>query len=102
MDRRQALVTLAISGIALKTAHSQSGGMICRTFGRTGREGLATGVGGAHTGCAASAELASSSIRAAVDRGAERRMGAALRDGYRQKVFATTQFGGRGRYRRFR
>jgi len=109
MNRRQALNTLASIGIALKAAHGQAGGMIYRTLGKTGEKVSAIGVGGAHIGRADSAELATAIIRTAVDRGitfmdncwdyvdgeAERRMGVALRDGYRQKVFLMTKFDGR-------
>jgi aryl-alcohol dehydrogenase-like predicted oxidoreductase len=111
MNRREALSTLASLGVALKTAHAQSGGMIYRTLGKTGEKVSAIGLGGAHIGRAASAELATTLVRTAVDRGitfmdncwdyvdgeAERRMGNALRDGYRQKVFLMTKFDGRTR-----
>jgi len=109
MNRRQALTTLASMGVALKAAHGQGGGMIYRTLGKTGEKVSAIGLGGAHIGRAESAELGTSIIRTAVDRGitfmdncwdyadgeAERRMGVALRDGYRQKVFLMTKFDGR-------
>jgi aryl-alcohol dehydrogenase-like predicted oxidoreductase len=109
MNRRQALGTLASLGVALKPGHSQSGGMIYRTLGKTGEKVSAIGLGGAHIGRAESPELATSIIRTAIDRGitfmdncwdyangeAERRMGNALRDGYRQKVFLMTKFDGR-------
>jgi aryl-alcohol dehydrogenase-like predicted oxidoreductase len=83
--------------------------MIYRTLGKTGEKVSAIGLGGAHIGRAASVEVGISVIRSAVDRGitfmdncwdyangeAERRMGLALRDGYRQKVFLMTKFDSR-------
>src|ERR1051326_6605113 len=109
MNRRQVIATLASLGAGLKSGRAQSGGMIYRTLGKTGEKVSAIGLGGAHIGRAASAELATTLVRAAIDRGitfmdncwdyvngeAERRMGNALRDGYRQKVFLMTKFDGR-------
>src|SRR5690242_15796708 len=109
MNRRQALQALASVSVGLQTAQSQTGGMIYRTLGKTGEKVSAIGLGGAHIGRAESAELGTRIIRTAVDRGitfmdncwdyangeAERRMGLALRDGYRQKVFLMTKFDGR-------
>jgi predicted aldo/keto reductase-like oxidoreductase len=109
MNRRQALNALASMGIALKAAYSEPGGMIYRTLGKTGEKVSAIGLGGAHIGRASSTDLATSIVRTAIDRGinfldncwdyvdgeAERRMGVALRDGYRQKVFLMTKFDGR-------
>ena len=108
MNRREAIGALASIGVSLP-ARGQAGGMIYRTLGKTGEKVSAIGLGGAHIGRAASTELGISVIRAAVDRGitfmdncwdyangeAERRMGLALRDGYRQKVFLMTKFDGR-------
>jgi aryl-alcohol dehydrogenase-like predicted oxidoreductase len=110
MNRRQAIGALASLGASsLATAQGQAGGMIYRTLGKTNEKVPAIGLGGAHIGRAPSAELAIKVIRTAIDRGitfmdncwdyvggeAERRMGAALRDGYRQKVFLMTKFDGR-------
>ena len=68
-------------------------------------------MGGAHIGLAESDDLATKIIRTAIDRGvtfldnswdynngngkAETRMGQALRDGYRRKVFLMTKVDGR-------
>ena len=109
MNRREALTTLASMGMALGTAEGQSGGMIYRTLGKTGEKVSAIGVGGAHAGRAATPDLTTRIIRTAIDHGitfmdncwdygegeCERRMGAALRNGYRQKVFLMTKFDGR-------
>jgi len=110
MNRREAIGVLASLGASsLASGQSQSGGMIYRTLGKTGEKVSSIGLGGAHIGRAASAELATRVVRAAIDRGitfmdncwdyvggeAERRMGAALGDGYRQKVFLMTKFDGR-------
>jgi len=109
------LQTLATVGVGLHASSAQlgaqSGGMIYRTLGKTGEKVSAIGLGGAHIGRAESAEIGTKVIRSAVDRGitfmdncwdyadgeAERRMGNALRDGYRQKVFLMTKFDGRTR-----
>jgi aryl-alcohol dehydrogenase-like predicted oxidoreductase len=83
--------------------------MIYRKLGRTGERVSAIGLGGFHLGMAADSEEASRIIRSAIDRGvnfmdncwdyldgeSERRMGAALRDGYRDQVFLMTKFDGR-------
>lgn len=83
--------------------------MIYRKLGRTGERVSAIGLGGYHLGLAESAAAAIHIIRSAIDRGinfldncwdyhdgeSERRMGAALRDGYRDQVFLMTKFDGR-------
>src|SRR5438270_19179 len=110
MNRRQAIAALASLGVpSFGTGQSQSGGMIYRNLGKTSEKVSAIGLGGAHIGRAATPELATSVVRAAIDRGitfmdncwdyvggeAEHRMGNGLRDGYRQKVFLMTKFDGR-------
>jgi predicted aldo/keto reductase-like oxidoreductase len=83
-----------------------------RTLGSTGEQVSAIGVGGAHLGMSKVDEALSIRIvRSALDRGinfldncwdyhggkSERRMGKALRDGYRQKAFLMTKIDGRSR-----
>jgi aryl-alcohol dehydrogenase-like predicted oxidoreductase len=92
-----------------KSAKSGSGGMIYRTLGETGQKVSAIGLGGFHIGMQEDEKESIQIIRSAVDRGinfldnswdynkgaSEIRMGRALRDGYRQKVFLMTKFDGR-------
>jgi aryl-alcohol dehydrogenase-like predicted oxidoreductase len=83
-----------------------------RTLGRTGERVSAIGLGGWHLGFASLAEQESVRIiRTAIDRGitfldnswdyndgaSERRMGQALRDGYRARVFLMTKIDGRSK-----
>ena len=83
-----------------------------RVLGRTGERVSAIGLGGWHLGFPSLDDaLSIRIIREAVDRGvnfldnswdyndgaSERRMGQALRDGYRQKVFLMTKIDGRSR-----
>jgi aryl-alcohol dehydrogenase-like predicted oxidoreductase len=83
--------------------------MLYRTLGRTGEKVSAIGLGGHHIGRPPDASEGIRIVRSAVDRGitfmdncwdyhdgeSERRMGQALRDGYRQRVFLMTKFDGR-------
>ncbi len=83
--------------------------MIYRTLGKTKEKVSAIGLGGYHLGHPPEAEVAIRIVHSAIDRGinfmdncwdyhdgeSEKRMGAALRDGYRQKVFLMTKFDGR-------
>jgi aryl-alcohol dehydrogenase-like predicted oxidoreductase len=85
-----------------------AGDMIYRTLGRTGEKISAIGVGGFHIGVPGEAE-GIRIIRTAIDEGitfmdncwdyhkgeSEVRMGKALRDGYREKVFLMTKIDGR-------
>jgi len=81
-----------------------------RTLGRTGERVSAIGLGGWHLGLArVDEQLSVRIIRTAIDRGinfldncwdyndgaSETRMGKALRDGYREKVFLMTKIDGR-------
>src|SRR5580692_5380896 len=83
--------------------------ILYRTLGKTKEKVSAIGLGGYHLGHPPDAAVAVRIVRSAVDRGinfmdncwdyhlgeSEKRMGAALRDGYRQKVFLMTKFDGR-------
>ena len=79
-----------------------------RTLGKTGERVSAIGIGGAHAGRAATEAETIAIIRTAIDNGitfmdncwdyiggeAEIRMGKALRDGYRERVFLMTKIDG--------
>jgi aryl-alcohol dehydrogenase-like predicted oxidoreductase len=86
--------------------------MLYRQLGRTGERVSAIGLGGWHIGLTAvAADLSLRIIRTAIDRGitfldnswdynegaSELRMGKALRDGYRKKVFLMTKIDGRSK-----
>jgi predicted aldo/keto reductase-like oxidoreductase len=87
------------------------GPMRYRALGRTGEEVSAIGLGGFHVGKQKEEAESVKIIRAAIDHGitfldnswdynggaSEIRMGKALRDGYRQKVFLMTKIDGRTR-----
>ena len=82
-----------------------------RTLGSTGEKVSLIGLGGYHTGLQPDEEDSITLIRTAVDRGinfmdncwdyndgeSELRMGKALRDGYRDKVFLMSKIDGRPR-----
>jgi aryl-alcohol dehydrogenase-like predicted oxidoreductase len=108
-DVLKTLATAALTAGSLPAKDAQSNGMIYRTFGRSGEKVSAIGLGGYHIGMQDQESESIRIIRTAVDRGinfldncwdyhdgdSEVRMGKALRDGYRQKVFLMTKFDGR-------
>src|SRR5690349_2961228 len=120
----EAMAALTVTTVAGRTAAAQAQGpaaspaasartaskdMIYRTLGRTGEKVSAIGLGGHHIGRPKDPAEGIRIVRSAVDRGitfmdncwdyqdgeAERRMGQALRDGYRPRVFLMTKFDGR-------
>jgi uncharacterized protein len=123
MERRDFLKSVTAAGIAAATSsHAQSSssqptkrpeaaGMIYRELGKTGERVSAIGLGGYHIGKGPDAGANIRLIRQAIDSGitfmdncwdyndgiSEIRMGQALRDGYRQKVFLMTKMDGRTR-----
>jgi aryl-alcohol dehydrogenase-like predicted oxidoreductase len=94
-----------------RPVETRRGDMLYRSFGKTGETVSVVGVGGSHIGKTSSDEVATRIVRTAIDRGvnfmdnswdynngdgqAEIKMGKALRDGYRQKVFLMTKVDGR-------
>lgn len=94
-----------------RPAETREGDMLYRSFGKTGERVSVIGVGGSYIGQTSPEDLAIRIIRTAVDRGitfmdnswdynngdgqGEIKMGKALRDGYRQKVFLMTKVDGR-------
>jgi diketogulonate reductase-like aldo/keto reductase len=118
MDRRDFLKTATVAAGVAATEQllttplnaAESGGMIYRTLGRTGERVSAIGLGGFHIGHPGLNENESIQlIRQAIDRGinfldncwdynggvSEVRMGKALTDGYRGKVFLMSKIDGR-------
>jgi len=108
MNRRGALGTLAAMAFSERSP-AESSGMIYRRLGKTGEKVSAIGLGGHHIGRPQDPNEGIRIVRTAIDRGitfmdncwdyfdgeSERRMGQALRDGYRQKVLLMTKFDGR-------
>jgi len=122
MDRRDFLKTASVAAagtVAPATAQSaqsslpsrrpESPNMIYRELGGTGERVSAIGMGGYHIGKQQDPDESIRLLRTAIDRGitfmdncwdynggiSEVRMGQALRDGYRQKVFLMTKIDGR-------
>ncbi|HEY6413685.1 MAG TPA: aldo/keto reductase [Edaphobacter sp.] len=123
MQRRHFLKSAAALGLASAASNSlpqaspkqtattrpEAPGMIYRNIGTTGERVSAIGLGGHHIGRQADPQESIQLIRQAIDKGitfmdncwdyndglSEVRMGQALRDGYRQKVFLMTKMDGR-------
>lgn len=112
MDRRGALGAMAAGLVAASAggeAERSASGMTYRTLGKTGEKVSAIGLGGYHIGIQSDPQESIRIVRYAIDHGitfmdncwdynggeSEKRMGRALRDGYRQKVFLMTKFDGR-------
>jgi predicted aldo/keto reductase-like oxidoreductase len=115
MERRQFIQGIAAAGVlgGVNTQANQAmttkQGIPYRKLGRTGEQVSVIGLGGFHIGMNMSESDAILLVRTAVDRGinfmdnswdynngeSEIRMGKALRDGYRQKVFLMTKLDGR-------
>jgi len=118
ITRRKFIKVSVGAGLAIGTANfpllaieKESDGMIYRMLGSTGEKVSAIGLGGFHIGNPESESMSLRIIRTAIDRGmtfmdncwdyhegkSEVRMGKALRDGYRDKVFLMTKIDGRSR-----
>lgn len=112
LSRREFVKAAVVAGVALGTvpvwAAETRGQMPYRSLGRTGEKVSAIGLGGFHIGMPDEQE-GIRIVRTAIDRGinfmdncwdyhnggSEIRMGKALRDGYRAKVFLMTKIDGR-------
>jgi len=114
MERREFLTTLAALQLAAQLdGQTSSNGMIYRNLGKTGERVSAIGLGGYHMGVPKDEVESIRIVRSAIDRGitfmdnscdyhdggSEIRMGKALRDGYRKRVFLMTKYNGRTRAR---
>ena len=111
MDRRRflqsAAATTVITSLTKKLAHADTP-VPTRTLGRTGEKVSIVGLGGYHIGMQSDEQESIRIIRTALDGGinfldncwdynggqSEIRMGKALREGYRQKVFLMTKIDG--------
>ena len=111
MERREFLTMMAALEVAANLDAQTSNGMIYRNLGTTGVRVSAFGLGGYHAGVPKEENESIRIIRSAIDRGvtfldnscdyqngeAEIRMGKALKDGYRARVFLMTKYNGRTR-----
>jgi predicted aldo/keto reductase-like oxidoreductase len=123
MNRRAFLITVAMAASASATPTllaaerspasaaptRQSHGVLTRALGRTGEQVSAIGLGGYHIALQPDEQESITLIRRAIDQGisfldncwdyhhgaSELRMGKALRDGYRQRVFLMTKIDAR-------
>jgi aryl-alcohol dehydrogenase-like predicted oxidoreductase len=114
LTRRKFVKLAAATGIAvgagsLASGSNSEGGMPYRVLGRTGERVSAIGLGGYHIGKQPEEQESIRLIRSAIDGGitfmdncwdynggaSEIRMGKALRDGYREKVFLMSKIDGR-------
>ena len=117
MERREFIGALATSTLATATGgitlarsdETRRGDMLYRQLGRTKEEVSVLGLGGHHIGRQADEKESIAIIRTAIDAGinfmdncwdyheggSEIRMGKALNDGYRKKVFLMTKLDGR-------
>src|SRR5437868_2754568 len=103
--------TAAESDQSPKPSDTIQGDMRYRKLGRTGERVSLVGLGGYHIGVPKDEQEGTNIIRSAIDHGinfmdnswdyhnggSEMRMGKALRDGYRRKVFLMTKIDGRTR-----
>lgn len=112
MDRREFIAGLtALEFVSLLEGATSDNGMIYRKLGSTNEKVSAIGLGGYHIGVPKEESESIRIIRSAIDRGltfmdnswdyhdggSEIRMGKALKDGYRQRVFLMTKYNGRTR-----
>jgi predicted aldo/keto reductase-like oxidoreductase len=111
MDRREFLSGMAAMQLVGLLEAAEPGGMAYRKLGSTGERVSAIGLGGYHIGVPRDENESIRIIRSAVDRGinfldnscdyhnggSEIRMGKALKDGYRKRVFLMTKYNGRTR-----
>lgn len=114
LSRREFLTGATAAGVAMSLgvtskAEQRSNDMLYRPLGRTGQQVSALGLGGHHIGIPKDEAEGIRIIRSAIDQGitfmdnswdyhnggSELRMGKALRDGYREKVFLMTKIDGR-------
>ncbi len=108
---RNAVSSSAIMNFIETGNPGRSGEMLYRELGRTGEKISVIGMGGFHLGNPKSNEEAVRIVRSGIDGGitfmdnswdyhdglSEKRLGEALQDGYRQKVFLMTKIDGRTR-----